>query len=255
MVRHNYVNDIGDYATYALLRALCTSGPRQVRLGLIWYLTDHVEVNGDGRHRAHLVRGGWERLDPDLLTRMRAIEAELGARKPRVDLIERSEILPADTVYFSEAVPGRSVPARQRADRRRAWFARAREAVRGCDLLFLDPDNGLEVGSVPPTSPTADKYATVTEVAELLTTGAGVILYQHGDRSTWEAQRERVSARITSAFPGALATRCLRFTAFGRRAFLCLSTRSHDSETIEAGLNTIRNRIATWDKARYFSFE
>ena len=64
--------------------------------------------------------------------------------------------------------------------------------------MFLDPDNGLEVQSVPITSPLSSKYATVAEIVTLLETGAGVVLYQHGSRTPWHVQRDRVCAQITS---------------------------------------------------------
>src|SRR6266487_4524467 len=76
-VRDNFVNDIGDYAKYALLRAICAGGEETIRLGVIWYLTEHAERNGDGRKRPHLSQDGWERLDPDLLAAMRGIEGAL----------------------------------------------------------------------------------------------------------------------------------------------------------------------------------
>jgi hypothetical protein len=79
-VRHNFVIDIGDYAKYALLHAVCSGGPATIRLGVIWYLTEHVELNGDGRRRAHLARESWDALDPELLARMRKIEE--GLRDP-----------------------------------------------------------------------------------------------------------------------------------------------------------------------------
>ena len=95
-MRHNFVNDIGDYAKYALLRAVCAVGEGTVRLGVIWYLTSHVENNNDGRKRAHLLTPGWEDLDPDLLARMRRIEAALqGQDQLNVSLIEASGILPS----------------------------------------------------------------------------------------------------------------------------------------------------------------
>jgi hypothetical protein len=145
-VRHNFVNDIGDYAKYALLRALCESGPAEVRLGVIWYLTEHAAHNGDGRKRAHLSDGGWEGLDPDLLGVMRQIEGRLSSQDDlSLSLIETSGILPAKTAYFSEPVPHAAGSIQQRAADRAVWFQRARKAVEDCNLVFLDPDNGLEL--------------------------------------------------------------------------------------------------------------
>jgi hypothetical protein len=91
-LRHNFVNDIGDYAKYAPLRAICASSGTPVRLGVIWYLTEHAEHNGDGRKRAHLTQDGWEDLDPDLLVAMRRIEKRQDELS--VALVESSGILP-----------------------------------------------------------------------------------------------------------------------------------------------------------------
>src|SRR6266700_420987 len=155
-MRHNFVNDIGDYAKYALLRALCAAD-ETIRLGIIWYLTEHLERNGDGRKRSHLSQEGWDQLDPGLLSAMRAIEAAAETTGLlSLSLIEASSILQADTVYFAEAMPAASVPARRRAPERAAWFGRALKAMVGCDFVFLDPDNGLAVKSVPLNSPMAD---------------------------------------------------------------------------------------------------
>jgi hypothetical protein len=118
-VRHNFVNDIGDYAKYALLRVLCTSSHPPLRLGVIWYLTEHVEHNGDGRRRPHLSQDGWEQIDPELLTQMRSIESSLRSIDDlHLNLIEDSTILPADTVYFSKPLPGLPGASTQRVARR-----------------------------------------------------------------------------------------------------------------------------------------
>src|SRR5207248_6093505 len=61
-MRHNFVNDIGDYSKYALLRALCGHGSGIARLGVLWYLTEHRATNGDGRKRPHLSGDGWDAL-------------------------------------------------------------------------------------------------------------------------------------------------------------------------------------------------
>jgi hypothetical protein len=255
-VRHNFVNDIGDYAKYALLRALCTSDQAEIRLGIIWYLTDHAEENGDGRKRPHLSQEGWQNLDPELLTTMRRIEGTLdGPEELNVGMIEASGILPAGTAYFSEAIPRVQGSAKQRVSERTAWFERARKAVANCDLVFLDPDNGLEVRSIPLTSPLASKYATVPEIVALLENGAGVVLYQHGSRTTWPVQREHICAQITSGTDQALTVRALRFRAFGTRAFFCITTQPWMTDAVERGLDGLRRRVEGWDKSSYLLVE
>jgi len=255
-VRHNFVNDIGDYAKYALLRAVCTNSPTLMRLGVIWYLTDHPERNGDGRRRAHLSQHGWENLDPDLLTTMRLIESALQSPvELNVRLIEASDILPSGTAYFSEAIPRVQRAARLRASERAAWFERARKAVADCNLVFVDPDNGLEVRSAPITSSMASKYATVSEIAALLENGAAVVLYQHGNRTPWPAHRERICAQITSGTNLPLTIRSLRFGAFGARVFFCITADPRLTDAVAIGLDRVRQRVAGWDKSSYLLIE
>jgi hypothetical protein len=255
-VRHNFVNDIGDYAKYALLRALCANGQATIRLGVIWYLTDHTEQNGDGRKRAHLSQDGWGNLDPDLLKSMRRIEGTLASQDELdVSLIEASDILPPDTAYFSEAIPRLERSVHQRVLARAAWFSRAQQAVARCNLVFLDPDNGLEVRSAPITSPLASKYATVAEIAALLENGTGVVLYQHGSRTPWPIQRERVCAQITSGTDRAVTIRSLRFGAFGARAFFCVAPCRYLTHAVDTGLDQLRRRVGSWDKSSYLLVE
>lgn len=255
-MRHNFVNDIGDYAKYALLRALCTNGQATIRLGVIWYLTDHTVQNGDGRKRAHLSEDGWESLDPKLLKSMRLIEGTLASQDElNVALIETSGILPPDTAYFSEAIPRVERSVHQRVSARSEWFSSAQKAVARCNLIFLDPDNGLEVRSAPITSPLASKYATVSEIASLLESGAGVVLYQHGSRTPWPVQRERVCAQIASGTDRTLTIRSLRFGAFGARAFFCITSCRDLTRAVDAGLDQLRRRVGSWDKSSYMKIE
>lgn len=255
-MRHNFVNDIGDYAKYALLRAFYAAGDGAVRLGVIWYLTSHAENNNDGRKRAHLLTDGWEGLDPDLLARMRRIEGSLLSRDQlNVGLIETSGILPPGTAYFSESVPRVQGIARERAAGRAAWFERAHKTVAQSNLVFLDPDNGLEVPSVPVTSPLSNKYATAAEIAALLEAGSSVVLYQHGSRTPWQRQREQVCARIAAETDQGITIRSLRFGAFGARAFFCVTVDQEMTAAVESGLNHLQQRVTAWDKSSYLLIE
>jgi hypothetical protein len=253
-VRHNYVNDIGDYAKYALLRALAGSGTLPMRLGVIWYLTDDEQRNGDGRKRAHLSQEGWDDLDPGLLASMRMIEAAAVCQDAlNVQMIQTSGILPPRTAYFSEPVPGPHGGTRQRLAERSAWFARACATLEGCGLVFLDPDNGLEVPSVRIPSPAAARYATVAEVAELLETRVAVVLYQHASRTPWSVQREQVCNRMRSGTSLPLTIRTLR--AFSSRAFFCITTTPEQAGAIDAGLDQLSRRVAAWPRGRSLQVE
>ncbi|HEY7144514.1 MAG TPA: hypothetical protein VH637_09720 [Streptosporangiaceae bacterium] len=255
-MRHNFVNDIGDYAKYALLRAICASSDTPMRLGVIWYLTDHAESNGDGRKRAHLMHDGWQNLDPELLAAMRRIEStRQGQSELNVTLIESSRILPLGTMYFSEPLPRVVGNAQQRVAERAAWFSRARNAVEGTDLVFLDPDNGLQVRSAPLSVPLSCKYATVAEISALLDDSTGVILYQHGSRAAWPLQRADVCAQIASGTSRPLTIRSLRFGAFGVRAFFCIAASRPTANAIDHGLRLLQQRVAGWDRSRYLLIE
>jgi len=187
---------------------------------------------------------------------MRQIEARLPATgNLNVRLIETAGILPAGTAYFSEPVPYPMGSARQRVADREAWFERARKTTEHCNVVFLDPDNGLEVGSVPMTARLAGKYATVPEIAALLESGAAVVLYQHGNRMPWQAQRERICAQISSGNHQALTIRTLRFGAYGVRAFFCITTSASTTEVVERGLDLLLRRTQGWDKSRYLRVE
>jgi hypothetical protein len=255
-VRHNFVNDIGDYAKYALLRVLSASSHPPLTLGVIWYLTEHAEHNGDGRRRPHLSQDGWEQIDPELLAQMRSIESSLRTVDDlHLNLIEDSAILPADTVYFSKPLPDMPSSRAQRVAKRAEWFAAAKQAVADCNLIFLDPDNGLEVKSAGLGSRLASKYVTISEMVELLAGGKLVILYQHCDRSPWQIQRAKICDQLTIGAGQRLFVRSVRFGAFGARAFFCLTLNPDMAETINAGIQEFAERIVGWDKAHTFRFD
>jgi hypothetical protein len=158
-------------------------------------------------------------------------------------------------MYFSEPLPRVVGNAQHRVAERTAWFMRARNAVEGADLVFLDPDNGLQVRSVPLSAPLSCKYATVAEISALLDDGSGVVLYQHGNRSTWPVQREKVCTQIASGTSQPLTIRSLRFGGFGARAFFCIAGARPMADAIAGGLDLLQRRVADWDRSRYLLIE
>ena len=62
------------------------------------------------------------------------------------------------------------------------WHTQALKKLYGKDIIFCDPDNGLEAKSTKPTSKNGNKYTTYQEVADYYKNGSSVIIYNHRDR-------------------------------------------------------------------------
>lgn len=254
-MRHNYVNDIGDYAKYAFLRAL--AGPASepaLRLGVNWYLTEHSETNADGRHRDHLgAPDRWAGLDEELLSAMCRIERSIcgDASRLHISVIEEpaSGVLPPSTLFFSEPLPDTMtlVPSGRRADRA-AWADRSLEHLASADLVFCDPDNGFETKSASLGARTASKYTFFAEIAAYLEHDVPVVVYQHQARMRWDDQLAGIRNRMPPQWPLS-AIRVLRFRAFGTRAFICLAPTSDSAARIDGALRRLAEGASGWEKA------
>ncbi len=133
------------------------------------------------------------------------------------------------TRFFAEPLTFASVRRNRKARQslRAAWSEGACQATQGCDLVFLDPDNGLGA-SVLPHSKAGVKYAFLDEVHRYLDRSQSVVVYHHiGRRGTVREQVSRQLRRLagSNAHCGKFAMLYHRGTA---RAFLVVeSTRHH----------------------------
>ena len=182
-MQDRYVGDVGDFAKYALLRSLAPSTPEGIRLGINWYMFPDEAHNGDGRHVGYLESAAYAALDPALHSALKGIVTR-GERS--VPAVRRSGVLPVDALHFAEPLPkwARGLALTETLAERRRWASRAMNALAAADIVFLDPDNGLEVASVPLRSPKAGKYVLWEEVASLWERGQSLLLYHHLNRTS-----------------------------------------------------------------------
>lgn len=164
-MKEQYVGDVNDYRKYALLRLLGRSG---LRLGVCWMLTPN-DGRSDGNKLAYLDQLKQERHDPELFALLRRVRDEPDAR--RLILIEGSEILPG-TVFVNTIVP-------ETLFERQLWFRQASAALTETDLIFFDPDNGIEVPSVAKGKRKSSKYVYRDELAATYRAGHSLLVYQH----------------------------------------------------------------------------
>jgi hypothetical protein len=196
-MKNQYFGDINDYRKYGLLRVLQAGGGG--RLLVAWMLTPD-DGSRDGGRRAYLRDpGAWARYDPELFTGL----ADLlrAAPAPAVSLIERSTLLPG-TAYYAAVVP-------DAAAERDAWRAGLLAAARGADLVFVDPDNGIEVRSKPVGRRGSSKYVAWREIEGLWDAGCSILVYQHFRREPRAAFAGRMAAELR-AHTGARFVQALR---------------------------------------------
>jgi hypothetical protein len=186
IMRHCYVGDVGDFGKFGLLRALMQKR-KTTQLGVIWYLTNTLEQNNDGRHDGYLKRGPrsyrelFRSCDPALYDALAKIRSR---RRLNVSLIERRGILPDNTCFVRTAVPSASAKkphVTRGAHPRQLWFRDASKKVSSANIVFVDPDNGVifsrDGNIIEPAF--SHKHAYSHELDFLLERGQSVIAYHH----------------------------------------------------------------------------
>lgn len=194
-MKDQYFGDVNDYRKYGLLRHLNHSGFD--RLVVTWMLTPN-DGSADGNFRAYLADAArFAGCDPELYAILQSL---LRCDRPRVALLEGSQAL-STAEFYSAQVPDREA---ERLEWRRGLLA----AAAGSDLVFVDPDNGIEVESRPVGRKGSSKYVAWEELTGLWGAGCSILTYQHFRREERGAfaQRmarelaERTGARLVEAF-------------------------------------------------------
>ena len=176
-MQNRYTGDVGDFGKLALLRALSPAR----RLGVAWYLCDgEGETSNDGKHTGYLAKPKrFRHLDPELFDCLDALVRAFRAGRPReVSALEHGDLL-GGAVFHREIVP-------RARDERAVWFAGLVAKVDHCDLVFVDPDNGLEGASLSP------KSVAWEELRALRRKGRTLIVYHHQTRYRGGAVKEAV---------------------------------------------------------------
>lgn len=208
-MQDRYAADVGDYIKLGLLRALS----RGRRLGVAWYLFPDEGHNEDGKFSAYLDRPSeWRALDPELFEKL----YEVRNSNRSVAGIQNSKCL--DATFFDTRVPDGSHPAGLRCEARTRWFGEAQNALRDCDMVFADPDNGLTDDQPKRRrSRTFGKQLPLSE-ARALADGRSAVIYHHNTRFCGGHDRE--VDRWLGEFGNALAVRA---TAYNCRTFFVIN--------------------------------
>ena len=175
-MQNRYVGDIGDYVKLSILRTLSPG----YHLGVAWWLYPDETHNKDGRHIGYLDRpDNWRQFDPDLFDALAKIVSS-GQRD--VQALETANILPG-AIFANAVIPVGGTIA-ERPTQRREWFETVLHTLGAADLVFVDPDNGLQPAGYSHGSAKAGKSITLTELRALARPGRCLIVYHHQTRRT-----------------------------------------------------------------------
>jgi len=163
-VKNQYVGDQNDFAKYKLLRSCATVFEEIV---IAWMLTADDGLS-DGSKIGYLARAAWRDSDPELFDGLAAL---IRADQRNVAAVEAAGLLPRCS-FTAEPVPLNA------AERVQYFSSIAARTGKG-SLIFFDPDNGLEVASVPKHRRGAEKYLFLDELEPFKAIESSLLIYQH----------------------------------------------------------------------------
>jgi len=193
-MQDKYAADIGDFGKYCLLDELFKQAGSSIMLGVNWFYATHEEnANGDGNHISYLSDGRrdyarFRSCYPKLYDKLKSI---VWHNKRSIAEIEANNVLPKGTIFYSKPIPYSGTTAAKRIALRRAWFEESLTYLSDVDIIFLDPDNGIQIDPSKKRHPNALKYVFTDEIQTYYRSGKSLIIYNHRDRRPrWEYERK-----------------------------------------------------------------
>ncbi len=248
LVKNQYFGDMNDYRKYGVLRALSQNG--RLSMAICWMLTPD-DGRSDGGFTQYLdFPKLWRYFDPELFNTLRQLVIVEGMRD--VSSFASTGFLRNARFYNTVLTDDRE----QRSDYfARFWEPADRRKSLTFDvepselapsigegmfgLVFFDPDNGLEVKSVPLGRKHSSKYLYWPELIHAYRAGYSVLVYQHFPRKRRNT--------FVSTLAGELVVRagCHRVWALRTThvVFFLLPQRGH-RRMLSCGLQQIATRWA-----------
>lgn len=173
-MKNQYFGDIGDYKKYSLLRTLTLDG--QLRVLVCWMLTSN-DARTDGKFIDYLsAPAQWRQYDAPVFDFL--AQHVLIRNERRVESVETHGLIPNATFHSALLTDGQAA--------RQQYFAELSQRAAQAEIVFFDPDNGLEVKSVKYGWRNSAKYLYWQEAVATYQAGCSVLIYQHYPRARRE---------------------------------------------------------------------
>jgi hypothetical protein len=185
-MKNQYVGDKSDYLKYALLRAIRRHA--EVPLEVCWMLTPN-DHGPDGKDTGYLGQPGrYRNVDPELFDFL------AGLVKNPERTVADIEGGPLEGAGFQSDQLSDSLGLRAR------YFDQVAASTRPGALVFLDPDNGLEIASRRKGQKGSNKFLHWDE-AERLGAGRSLLIFQHWNRVARDELVRMSREQLLTRFP------------------------------------------------------
>jgi len=163
---------IGDLIKLAFLRHL----QEDRRLAVCWYLTgQRAKRPLSEKHFAYLKRPGeFRNLAPEIFDTLKSIIESSTMGLSYITALEASGVL-KDALFHCEKVP-------RRFTLRQSWTTSLVDSVVEANLIFLDPDNGIQARRLTP------KHVALAEITALRRQDRALVTVQHQSGRKLEAR-------------------------------------------------------------------
>ncbi len=243
-MQDKYVGDVGDFGKYGLLNEIYNQSNGNIKLGVNWYKVSKEEDNNDGKHIDYLednfkTKSSYIQCFPELYDKLK----DIVQNNNRTLLeIERNHVLPENTIFYSKAIPYSASDFKERELKRINWFKDSLNHLENTDIIFVDPDNGIECASTKKTKASAVKYVFKDEVKYYYQKGKSVVIYNHKNRKP-SVDYNNMILELQNLFQYKCFMRVLRFHKISVRDYIFLIQPSHE--------NIINSTIDALDKEPY----
>ncbi len=238
-MQDKYAGDVGDFGKYGLLNEVYKKSDRKVRLGVNWYyVIGEEKKTGDGRYTDYLCDSNknsknYKICFPVLYDKLKGI---VKSNRRNIREIQNSSVLPKATIFHSKPLPYLSTNPVKRQEDREKWFEESLAELKMTDMVFLDPDNGVQTDRVKKTHKRARKYVFRDEIQRYYESGKSLIIYTHRDR-TKESEYMRRLFSVETLLKAGDEVKVLKFKRVSVRYYVFLVRKEHNDfvvRTIES---------------------
>jgi len=236
-MKDQYFGDINDFRKYCILSRL--SQGTGLPICFVWMRTLR-DGRPDGRKTRYLRNvGPWPRLNPPLFDFLR--RHVLGLKERKVAAFREAPGF-SKARFIEDILTGS--PAEQ-GD----YFAKVRRVARPNDILFFDPDNGMEVKSVKEGRTKSAKHLYWRDLIPLYEAGHSVIIYQHFPREKRVPYIKRRIRELESRLDGSRA-----FAIRTSHVLFLIAPRLRDIQKVESALKRafVRDGCPHWENVFEF---